>query len=36
MYVPFDQLNQNARVWVYQAERKLTDQEVDIIYEAGS
>jgi hypothetical protein len=35
MYIPFDELNPNARVWVYQADRKLTDAEVDFIHKEG-
>jgi hypothetical protein len=29
MYVPFESLPDHARVWVYQASRKLTDEEVE-------
>ncbi len=29
MYVPFQSLPDHARVWVYQASRKLTDEEVE-------
>lgn len=33
MYIPFDNLPQNARVWVYQANRQLSDAEVAFIEE---
>ncbi|WP_420149324.1 hypothetical protein [Spirosoma sp.] len=33
MYVDFDKLPDNARVWVYQANRSLTDSEVKAIEE---
>ena len=33
MYLPFDQIEFEARVWVYQANRALTDQEVGTITE---
>lgn len=35
MYIPFDELADQARVWVYQANRKLTEQEKNFILEAG-
>lgn len=31
MYLPFDQLPQTSRVWVYQADRKLLDSEQELI-----
>ncbi|GAB2763292.1 hypothetical protein GCM10027275_00350 [Rhabdobacter roseus] len=31
MYLPFDEIDFNARVWVYQANRSLTDEEVGVI-----
>jgi hypothetical protein len=34
MYVPFDTLPDDARVWIYQSNRKLTDEEVTKIDEA--
>lgn len=33
MYVPFDEIDFNARLWIYQANRTLTDQEVSLITE---
>jgi len=33
MYIPFSDIDFNARVWVYQANRKLTDEEKGIITE---
>lgn len=33
MYVPFDSLEDTARVWIYQAERKLSTLEMDTISE---
>ena len=33
MYVPFDSLEDSARVWIYQAGRKLTEQEKNTISE---
>jgi hypothetical protein len=27
MYVPFESLSDNSRVWIYQADRRLTDEE---------
>lgn len=35
MYVPFDELSQQARVWVYQSDRRLTEAEVLFIKEAA-
>lgn len=31
MFLPFNQLPDNSRVWVYQAERSLSEKELDII-----
>ncbi|MFN4145953.1 MAG: hypothetical protein ACK4GN_09035 [Runella sp.] len=31
MYIPFDEIDFNARVWVYQANRSLTHDEVQLI-----
>lgn len=31
MFLPFDQLPDNARIWIYQAERKLNEQELKTI-----
>jgi hypothetical protein len=31
MYIPFNQLPANARVWIYQASRNLTDAEVEAL-----
>ncbi|MEP5105098.1 MAG: hypothetical protein ABJQ84_10785 [Ekhidna sp.] len=31
MLIPFEQMPENARLWVYQAERKLTSQEVELV-----
>lgn len=31
MYVAFDQLPDDARIWIYQANRKLSDQEIEAI-----
>lgn len=35
MYVPFDELSRQARVWVYQSDRKLNDAELSLIEEAA-
>lgn len=35
MYIPFNELSDQARVWVYQANRKLSQQEMKFISEAG-
>jgi hypothetical protein len=34
MYIPFDKMQDRARIWVYQSPRKLTPDEVRIISEA--
>src|ERR1043165_661189 len=31
MYIPFEQLPPDARLWIYQAERRFTDDEEKII-----
>ena len=31
MYIPFSDIDLQSRVWIYQADRKLTDEEVGII-----
>jgi hypothetical protein len=31
MYIPFSDIDFQSRVWIYQADRKLTDEEVGII-----
>lgn len=31
MYIPFDEINFDARLWIYQANRTLTDQEVSLL-----
>jgi hypothetical protein len=31
MYLPFDQLPENSRVWIYQAERKLSEEEEKLV-----
>jgi hypothetical protein len=31
MYIPFDQMPAHARVWVYQAERKLSEDELEMV-----
>ena len=36
MYVPFDSLEDSARVWIYQAGRKLTEPEINTISETLS
>lgn len=35
MYVPFDELSHQARVWVYQSDRQLTEDEVSLIEESA-
>lgn len=34
MYIPFEDLPGNSKIWIYQANRKLSDSEVDEITEA--
>ncbi|TDB69129.1 hypothetical protein [Arundinibacter roseus] len=36
MYIPFDKIDFNARVWIYQANRSLSEQEVSLITETLS
>lgn len=31
MLIPFEEMPDNARLWIYQAERKLTDEEVKLV-----
>lgn len=31
MYIDFDKISQNARIWVYQANRQLTDNEANTV-----
>ncbi|GAB3178473.1 hypothetical protein [Telluribacter humicola] len=33
MYIPFDEIDFNARIWIYQASRELTEQETGTITE---
>ena len=33
MYIPFNEINLSARVWIYQANRKFSDEEVGILTE---
>jgi hypothetical protein len=33
MYIPFNEIDLSARVWIYQANRKFTDEEVGILTE---
>ncbi len=35
MYIPFENIDDSARVWVYQANRSFTDSEIDIIEQAA-
>ena len=35
MYVPFEELSPQARVWVYQSDRKLSEAEVSLVEEAA-
>lgn len=35
MFIPFDELQADARIWIYQADRPLSEQEVKLINEAG-
>jgi chemotaxis regulatin CheY-phosphate phosphatase CheZ len=34
MYIPFEDLPEHSKIWIYQANRKLSDEEVDEITEA--
>jgi hypothetical protein len=34
MYVPFNQLSPASKVWIYQADKKLTSQQINIISES--
>ena len=33
MYIPFNEINLSARVWIYQANRKFSEEEVGILTE---
>ncbi|WP_025764187.1 hypothetical protein [Dyadobacter tibetensis] len=33
MYLPFDEIDLNSRIWIFQANRSLTDTEQDTIHE---
>lgn len=33
MYIPFEEMPKNARIWIYQADRKLSDDEIAQIEE---
>jgi hypothetical protein len=35
MYIPFNELSDQARLWVYQANKKLSEQEMNFITKAG-
>ncbi len=35
MYVPFNELHNKARVWIYQADRKLSEKDVELIEQEG-
>ncbi|MBK6265283.1 hypothetical protein JKA74_09545 [Marivirga sp. S37H4] len=35
MYVPFNELHEKARVWIYQADRKFSEKECEIIEQEG-
>jgi hypothetical protein len=35
MYIPFNELSDQARLWVYQANRKLSEQEMNFITREG-
>ncbi len=35
MYIPFTELNKKARIWIYQADRKFTEQEQNFILSEG-
>ena len=34
MYIPFEDLPEHSKIWIYQANRKLSDEEVTEITEA--
>ena len=34
MFVPFEELPKSSRIWIYQSNRKLSDQEVEAAHEA--
>lgn len=33
MYIPFDNLSDQAQIWIYQADRQLTAAEIDVIFQ---
>lgn len=35
MYIPFTELNKKARIWIYQSDRKFTEQEQGLIMSEG-
>lgn len=35
MFVEFDQLDETARIWIYQSDRKLTEEEQQLIQNTG-
>lgn len=35
MYVAFDDISDQARIWIYQADRRISEQEQQLIKEAG-
>lgn len=35
MYIPFDKLSPQARVWIYQSDRKLNEADISLIEEAA-
>lgn len=35
MYIPFEQLSDQARIWIYQANRSLTLQEQEAVLQAS-
>lgn len=35
MYIPFDQMADSSRIWIYQAERKLSEEEAKFIERAA-
>lgn len=34
MFVPFEELPKSSRIWIYQSNRKLSEQEVEVAHEA--
>ena len=35
MYIPFEEMSPNSRVWIYQADRQLSNQEVSLIEDSS-